>query len=102
MSVRVKLFANFSEAAGKDQEVVEGVFDLASLLDELAGRFGDEFVKQLYSPREHRVRETVNVMINGRRVDLRLELKTPLKDGDEVAIFPPVAGGGSQILFLLD
>ncbi len=94
MVVTVKLFANFREAAGKDQEIVEGMTDLPSLLDELVRRFGNKFERQLYSPREHKVRGTVNVMINGIRVDLQRELKTSLKDGDVVAIFPPVAGGG--------
>ena len=98
MSITVKLFANFRDAAGKDQEVVEGATDLASALEELARRFGTKFVKQLYSQKDNRIRETVSVMVNGKMADLRHDLKTPLKDGDVVAIFPPVAGGLDQIL----
>ncbi|MFH1821462.1 MAG: ubiquitin-like small modifier protein 1 [Methanobacteriota archaeon] len=93
MAVMVKFFANFREAAGKDQELVEGPVDLASLFDELTRRFGNKFIKQLYSQKEHKIRETVSVLVNGKRADLHHALKTPLKDGDVVAIFPPVAGG---------
>ena len=94
MSITVKFFANFSEATGKNQEVVEGARDLASLFDKLARRCGNNFVRQLYSQKEHKIRETVAIMVNGKRVDLHHGLKSPLKDGDVVAIFLPVAGGG--------
>ncbi|GAJ22964.1 unnamed protein product, partial [marine sediment metagenome] len=39
------------------------------------------------------LRKTVNILVNGRGLDLLQKLDTPLKDGDVVAIFPPVAGG---------
>ena len=39
------------------------------------------------------IREYVNVLVNGRSINFLEGLKTELSDGDEVAIFPPVAGG---------
>lgn len=93
MSITVKFFANFSEAAGKNQEVVCGNTDLASLLELLARKYGNNFVRLLYSEKEHKIRTTVAILINGRRIDLNRELKVQLKDGDVLAIFPPVAGG---------
>lgn len=93
MAVTMKFFANFSEAAGKDQEVVDGVIDLASLFEELSRRFGNNLVKQLYSQKDLRLRETVHILVNGKRIEVLHDLKTPLKYGDVVAIFPPVAGG---------
>jgi len=91
----VKFFANFREAVGKEQESVEAVKDVAALLDELVSRFGKRLVEQLYEPGARRLRETVHILINGRAINLLEGLNTPLKDGDVIAIFPPVSGGGS-------
>lgn len=93
MAITVKFFANFREVTGKGQERVEGTKNVASLLDELVRRFGEGLAKQLYSPGTRKLRETVNILVNGRGISLLRELNTPLKDGDVVAIFPPVSGG---------
>ncbi len=91
MAITVRLFANFREAAGEKQAQVEGAKDVASLLDELVSKFGDPLSEQLYSPGARELRNTVNILVNG--VSARQGVETPLKDGDEVAIFPPVSGG---------
>jgi len=96
VSVTVKFFASFREAAGKEQEKVEGVADVGSLLEELVGRFGEKMLVQLYEPGTRKLRGIVHVLVNGRSINLHEGLKTPLKDGDVVAIFPPVAGGGIE------
>jgi len=92
MAVTVKFFAGFREATGKRQESIERVNDVTSL-DELVRRFGEKLAERLYSSDTRELRKTVNILVNGRRLDFLQELNTPLKDGDEVAIFPPVAGG---------
>ncbi|MBA7601745.1 hypothetical protein ES703_08826 [subsurface metagenome] len=93
MAVTVKFFAEFSEATEKKQESIEGVNDVTSLLDELVRRFEKKLAERLYSSDTRELRKTVNILVNGRRLDFLQGLNTPLKDGDEVAIFPPVAGG---------
>ncbi len=93
MTITVKFFAEFREATGKRQENIEGVSDAASLLEELVRRFGEKLAKLLYSPDRQKLRKTVNILVNGRRISASQGLKTPLKDGDVVAIFPPVSGG---------
>jgi adenylyltransferase/sulfurtransferase len=95
LAVIVKFFAGFREAAGKEQEKVEGVTDVSSLLDWLVRKFGEKMLMQLYEPGTRKLRGIVHVLVNGRSINLLEGLKTPLKDGDVVAIFPPVAGGGS-------
>jgi molybdopterin synthase sulfur carrier subunit len=94
LAVTVKFFAGFREAAGKEQEKVEGVTDVSSLLEELVRKFGKKMLVQLYEPGTRKLRGIVHVLVNGRSINLLEGLKTPLKDGDVVAIFPPVAGGG--------
>jgi molybdopterin synthase sulfur carrier subunit len=96
LGVTVKFFAGFREAAGKEQEKVEGVADVGSLFEELVRKFGEKMLVQLYEPGTKKLRGIVHVLVNGRSIDLLEGLKTTLKDGDVVAIFPPVAGGSIE------
>ena len=93
MAVTVKFFAGFREATGKRQESIEGVNNVTSLLDELVCRFEEKLAERLYSSGTQELRKTVNILVNGIGLDLLQKLDTPLKDGDVVAIFPPVSGG---------
>uniref|UniRef100_A0A7C3RDI7 MoaD family protein n=1 Tax=Archaeoglobus fulgidus TaxID=2234 RepID=A0A7C3RDI7_ARCFL len=85
--VRVKLFANFREAAGVREVKVE-----ASNVGELLEKLTKMFPKlEMLFYEKGVLRDYVNVMVNGRNI--RGELSYPLKDDDEVAVFPPVSGG---------
>ncbi|MFN4133505.1 MAG: ubiquitin-like small modifier protein 1 [Candidatus Hadarchaeales archaeon] len=90
MPVTVKFFANFREATGVEQvEISAG--DVSSLLDELVKRFGERLAGELFS--EGRLKDTVYILVNGMGISSTGGLKTRLRDGDVVAIFPPVSGG---------
>lgn len=93
MAVTVRFFANFREATGKGQDRVEGVKSVSSLIDELVHKFGDKLAEQFYHPGTREFREAVTVLVNGKGLTLPHDIGTPLKDGDVVAIFPPVSGG---------
>jgi len=93
MTVKVKLYANFKEACGKDSVQVEGAKDVASLIEKLVEMCGKKLVEELYYPGGKRMVETVQILVNGRGIKIPSGLGTLLKDGDVVAIFPPVAGG---------
>ena len=68
--------------AEEDLKLPEGVCDVAGLLDWLKGR-GPRYAEALRDPAV--VRVAVNQDYVGR--------DHPLRDGDEVALFPPVTGG---------
>lgn len=45
---------------------------------------------------DNALRPHVRVMINGRDIALAQGLQTPLDDSDQLAIFPPIAGGSAR------
>jgi len=91
--VRVRLFAEYYDLAGKTRELEielpEGatVLDLARLLEDkfpgLRGRLVDG----------ERIPDETKVLVNGRNIEWLGKEKTVLRDGDRVAFFPPAAGG---------
>ena len=91
MAITVKFFANFREAAGVDGFEIKDVKDVSALFEALVEKFGKKLYRELYQ--DKKLRKMVNVLVNGRGMDLRNELNKKLKDGDSVMIFPPVSGG---------
>ncbi|MEM3519090.1 MAG: ubiquitin-like small modifier protein 1 [Candidatus Hadarchaeales archaeon] len=94
MGITVRLFANFREAAGTGQLEIPGAKTVGELLDILVEKFGENFSKLLYEePGTKKLRTATNIFVNGQAIAVMNGLDTKLKDGDSVAIFPPVAGG---------
>lgn len=92
MSVRVRFFARFREIFGTEI-VVEPAAEatLATVIREIAVT-KKEGQDAIFDERGA-FREFVILMQNGCRIDTADAGKTPVNDGDEIAIFPPVAGG---------
>jgi molybdopterin synthase sulfur carrier subunit len=96
LKVEVRLFANLRELA-KTKAVVEDVKSGASVgdvLQKICERFGAKFRGQVLNERGQ-PNEYVKVLLNGHNIVFLNATATKLKDGDVIAIFPPV-GGGSQ------
>lgn len=90
MKVRVRLWGGLAEAAGFTEEVL----DLADgstagdVLDVIAAR----------APRLERYRKATRIAVNAEIA----EPHAPVSDGDEVALLPPVAGGGDDLVRIVN
>jgi molybdopterin synthase sulfur carrier subunit len=76
----LRLFAGARDAAGTARDVVDGA-TVAAVLDAASARYGERFAAVL---------EKSRVWLNGEPVDD----STPVGAGDQVAVLPPVSGGG--------
>jgi molybdopterin synthase sulfur carrier subunit len=92
MFVKILSFAGFREILGKEreQEIKESatVQELLEELSQASPRF-----KEAAFDESGELRDYVLLMINRKRIDPRQDLSRPLQEGDELAIFPPLAGG---------
>lgn len=82
MAVQVRLFAALREAAGTG-ELTVAAGPLPAVLDELRGRYGVRFSEVL---------AISSVLIDGDAT--QHDAGVALPDGAELALLPPVSGGG--------
>lgn len=92
MTVTLRMFAAAREAAGRgtDEFEREEVPTIRALLDAAVTRYGGDFAAVLATSR---------VWVNGDEPTRGDD--TPLGDGDEVAVLPPVSGGAAGAGFAL-
>lgn len=81
--VTVKLFATLRQVTG-EKSYTTSARSVAEVIKELERRHGDKVSRYLKS---------CNVLVNGRNIGYLRGKRTKLKDGDEVSLFPPLAGG---------
>ena len=75
-------------------EIEIGNITLMELLHELSHRFGEGFSQMVLDKAGKGPNEQVRILINGRHyTHIPQKLNTRLQEGDEVALFPPIAGG---------
>ena len=92
MKVKIRFFARFRELLGTEvtDEPASGTV-VAGLIREVATR-NMEGYNAIFD--EHgKFREFVIIMRNGKRLEPADTEKTVVGDGDDIAVFPPVAGG---------
>jgi molybdopterin synthase sulfur carrier subunit len=92
MSVTIRFFARFRELLGTDiiVDYREGTI-LTDLVKTTASK-SKEGVDAIFDESGN-FREYVVLMRNGKREDNRKASLVKVSDGDEIAVFPPVAGG---------
>jgi len=80
-TIRVRLFARYAELVGRAEAAVS--VSLPATVDDVVRRLRDEF------PGARELPERPLAAVNLRQV----KLDARVKDGDEVALLPPIAGG---------
>lgn len=96
MPIKVRGYLTFKTIIGElSIPIPEGkIYSIHDLLHLLAEQIDEEFSAAIYDPQTNLLGDHVAVIINGRSYNNLPEgLETPLKDGDQVSIFPPMAGG---------
>lgn len=89
-TVRVRMFATVREAAGVSETELDAS-TLSELLEGLRTRFGKGMAAALGTKGSEGGR--VVLLVNGRNTGAVPMDEVPLRDGDDVAVFPPVSGG---------
>ncbi len=92
--VTVRFFTTLREITGHKEEYAEfsETATVNSLLRHLSKKYGKEFDNYMFDELGY-VHGHLQILINGQSVTTMRGLKTKLKEGDQVAILPPVGGG---------
>ena len=92
MLVKVRAFAGFREILGRELELdaIKGS-TIADLLNVLASS-SPAFKGSAFDD-SGRLQGYVLLMLNKKRIDHLQDLSMEMHEGDELAVFPPVAGG---------
>ncbi len=94
MKIKVRFFTSLREITGKKEDEIrsQNIITVEKLLARLSKKYGREFTEYLYDEKGN-VRTYIQILINGRGLNALQGFETKLKEGDTVAIFPPVGGG---------
>lgn len=95
MRIQVRGFLTFRELLGRQSvELNVPQTSLSDCLEFLADQIGEDFRSQVLAGSGGELQPHVALLLNGQPYrQLPDGLETPLKDGDELAFFPPIAGG---------
>lgn len=91
MPVQVYIPTPFRRATNNQDRLEREARDVQQLLDVLEKEF--EGLRGLVRNDQGEVHDHINIYVNSEAIEALQGLATPLKDGDEVAIIPALAGG---------
>jgi sulfur-carrier protein len=90
--MQVKVFANLREICGGVQvEVIPEGNRVIDILERMVQMFPD-IEEEIFTP-EKKLKPFVHVYLNGKNIIHLNDLVTTVKESDQFALFPPVAGG---------
>lgn len=90
--VTVRFYTTIREAVGERQTEVTAE-NLDEVIRRLIEKYGSRFQEALFDRDTGQIKPFYSILINGTRINVRERLSTKVKDGDTIAIFPPVGGG---------
>ena len=93
MKVFVRFYAHLGDLVGRkakfEVELDEGA-SISHILDEL---LLDQKIREHIFDDNKQLNSDITIMINGREINFLEGIDTVVKSGDEISIFPMVAGG---------
>ena len=94
MKIIAKFFTVLREITGKKEEELEFSKSITvdELLDYLSQKYGRQFTDYVYNA-TGKPRGYLQFLVNGKSITTLEGFRTRLKEGDNVAIIPPVGGG---------
>ena len=94
MKVEVKFFTSLREITGKkvDEIQLQSVITVEELLILLSEKYGKKFREYIYN-KKGKVQDFLSFLVNGKNINVLQGFDTELKQGDIIAIIPPVGGG---------
>ena len=94
MKVEVKFFTSLREITGKKTDEIQLQNDatVEELLTLLSKKYGKNFREYLYD-KKGKVQGFLSFLVNGKNINALEGFNTKLKQGDTIAILPPVGGG---------
>jgi len=91
--MRIKYFAYLRDVTRvAEEQYTTTAATAGALLDELCRRYGPPFAKWVLKP-DGSLSEIAIILVNGRDIRDGVWAETPIAPGDDICIFPPVAGG---------
>jgi len=94
MTVKVKFFTSLREITGKktDEILLQNTVTVKELLTLLSDKYGKPFKEYVYN-RKGDVQDFLSFLVNGKNINVLEGFDTKLKQGDVIAILPPVGEG---------
>jgi molybdopterin synthase sulfur carrier subunit len=97
LKVSVRFFTSLREITKRKEETLEFSDNEKATLDKvlakLSQRYGKDFIDYVFDANTHEVRGFLQFLVNGTSASTLKGLQTELRDGDVLAILPPVGGG---------
>ncbi len=97
MEAKVRFFTNLREIVNKREETLsfanDGKVTVDVVLKTLSKKYGTPFTEYVYNDKTGQPKNFLQFLVNGNSTSTLNGLETELKDGDVLAILPPVGGG---------
>ena len=95
MKTKVRYFTTLRELARTMEEEIEmkNGTTLSDFLEKIALKYGEAAFNYLYDKKSGTIDPSIQFLVNGVSIRNLQGIRTELKDGNVVAIVPPIGGG---------
>jgi sulfur-carrier protein len=96
LKVHIKFFTHLREITNKKDETLNipnTQTTIANILKLLSEEYGENFDSYVYEGKTGKAKGFLQFLVNGNSTSTLEGLETEVKDGDVLAILPPVGGG---------